>query len=297
MLKVLFSQEQINMEIKKITNFISEYLGGHDKVVVGVSGGLDSDVVARLAAKTVGVKHIKLFTILQRDMDPQHLANARALAKELKIDLVEIDLADYPFSIMQALNNADMSEDFRPEGLDAMRMKCSIRTTIFSSYQDHGYVVLGTSNRTEYETGFFLPFGDGISHVKPIVHLYKTQVRQLAMALGTQAPVLEQPASAGFWLGEEDLDDLAWWLYNEGPIAKEIDFNEEDDIKVAKIHAQLTTEKVDMVLLGISRHIDDKVIAEESGLSLEVIELSHKLLMAAKKFKHRLLNVSMPTYS
>jgi NAD+ synthase len=297
MLNVVLSQEQVDMEIKRITDFIAEYLNGHDKVVVGVSGGLDSDVVARLAAKTPGVKQIKLFTMLQKDMDPRHLANARALAEDLKADLVEIELPDAPFTIMKALYEADKNEEFRPEGLDAMRMKCSIRTAIFSSYQDHGFIVLGTSNRTEYEAGFYLPFGDGISHVKPIIHLYKTQVRQLAAALGTQSPVLDQPASAGFWLGEEDLDDMAWWLYNEGPIAKEIDFSEEDDIKVAKIHAELTTEKVDMVLSGISKGIDDNAIANETGISLEVIGLFHKLLADADRFKHRPINASIQVHN
>lgn len=293
MLNVKFSEFQIKQEIKRICDFISEELHGREQVVVAVSGGLDSDVVARLANLTPAVKKIKLFTVLQHDMDPSHLQNAKDLAIDLEQDLVELPLDQEPFRIVKALSQSDQRDVFHPEGLDAMRMKCSLRTCIISAYQDHGYIVLGTSNRTEYETGFFLPFGDGIAHIKPIQHLYKTQVRQIAHALGTREAVIKQPASAGFWIGEEDLEDMAWWLFNEKPIVGELASTKEEDEYVESIRKQLTTEKVDQVLLGLSQKLDIDLISSETCLSKDIIIKFTKLISASGEFKHRAYNKSL----
>lgn len=293
MLNVKFSEKQIEQEIKRICEFISKELHGRDQIIVAVSGGLDSDVVARLANLTPAVKKIKLFTVLQHDMDPSHLQNARDLAVDLGQELVELPLDQEPFRIMKALSQSDRETIFHPEGLDAMRMKCSLRTCIISAYQDHGYIVLGTSNRTEYETGFFLPFGDGIAHIKPIQHLYKTQVRQIAHALGTRETVINQPASAGFWTGEEDLEDMAWWLFNEKPIVGELISTEEEDKYVQNIRKQLTTEKVDQVLSGLSQGLDIEVISSETCLSKDIIIKFTKLISASGEFKRRAYNKSL----
>lgn len=294
MLRVEMTSEQIYREIERILTFIADQLEGGYKAVVGVSGGLDSDVVARLTAKAVGIDRLKLFTVIQKDMDPKHLANARKLARQMNVRLNEIDLKEVPFSFIRVMQQADPDERFRPDGLlDPSRAKCSIRTVIFSTYQDRGYVVIGTSNRTELETGFFLPFGDGVAHLKPIVHLYKTQVRQIAKVLGTSNLVLEQPASAGFWLGEEDLEDLAYWLYNEAPIGEEIDFNAAAETKVAQIRAALSTESVDLGLLGLASGVQDETINKESSLPISVIALLRKLTNAARESKLRPMGVRL----
>jgi NAD+ synthase len=294
MLTIQMNPEQVNREIKHITNFLSEQLSGGYKAVVGISGGLDSDVVSRLTAKAVGTNRLKLFTVIQKDMDSHHLEHARQLAKEMNVRLNEINLADFPFAFIRAMQEADPEERFRPDGLlDPSRAKCSIRTVIFSTYQDRGYVVIGTSNRTELETGFFLPFGDALAHVKPIVHLYKTQVRQIAKVIGTSNVVLDQPASAGFWQGEEDLEDLAYWLYNEAPIGVEVDFDAVAETEVKKIRSSLSTENVDIGLLGLTCDMEDESIAKESGLPLTVVSRLRKLTNAAQQFKLRPMGLGL----
>ncbi|MCA9734089.1 MAG: NAD(+) synthase [Deferribacteres bacterium] len=297
MLSLQMTSEQINHEIDRITAFIGEQLSGGYKAVIGISGGLDSDLVARLVIKAIGDNRVKFFTVIQKDMEPQHLENARTLANEMNIRLNEINLAEVPFAFIRAMHDADPDERFRPDGLlDPSRAKCSIRTVIISTYQDRGYVVMGTSNRTELEAGFFLPFGDGVAHVKPIVHLYKTQVRQVAKMLGTSDAVLDQPASAGFWPGEDDIEDLAYWLYNEAPIGEEIDFDASAEANVNKIHKCLSTEKVDLGLLGISQEMTDDEIAKESKLPITIIARLRKLTSAAQKFKLRPMGVRLENY-
>jgi NAD+ synthase len=297
-LTVNMSAEQVQSETNRIATFLAEHLGNSTKAAVPVSGGLDSDVVARLTVRAVGTARTKLFVVLQQDMEERHLRNARRLAHELGICLVEIDLASIPRAFIQALHEADPVEDFRPDGLlDPSRAKCSVRTVLFSTYQDRGYVIIGTSNRTEYETGFFLPFGDAVAHLKPIMHLYKSQVRQIACLLGTAKDVLDQPASAGFWPGEEDLEDLAYWLYNEAPIAKERRFDAAAKAEVARMREALTTEKLDIALLAIAKGMTTDLVEMYSGLPTAVAGRLIKLVSAAHVFKHRPLGVRLDNWS
>jgi NAD+ synthase len=122
---------------------------------------------------------------------------------------------------------------------------------VLSTYQDRGYVVLGTSNLTESQLGFFLPFGDGIWHVGPIAHLYKSEVRLVAAALGTAAAVLEQPPSAGFWREQTDQEDLGFWLLNRGPIQRERNFSDAEVEQAAEFSGRLDESAVDRLLLAL----------------------------------------------
>ena len=294
MLSVKMPVDLAQKEIDKICNFLEQQLLKNEKVVIGVSGGVDSDVVARLAVRAFGEHRVKLFVVLQDGMDQKHLENAHSLSTDLSTQLVEVDLKGIPTSFIQRLKRADPSERFRPDGLiDSSRAKCSIRTVIFSTYLDRGYLVLGCSNRTELETGFFLPLGDGLGHIKPIVHLYKTQVYQAAELLGTRRQVIEQPASSGFWIGAEDLEDLSFWLLNEAPIGEQRDFSKDEIRDALEIRSHLTTEKVDIGLLGLDKGFDDEEITTESGLPVSIVVRLRKLTTAAQKFKRRTLGLRL----
>ncbi|NDV57966.1 NAD(+) synthase [Bacteroides sp. 519] len=287
---IKYSSKELEQKIIEIISFIKKKVR-QDKVVIAISGGLDSDVVARLTAKAIDKSRIKLFIVIQREMEEVHISNARELASDLGITLHEIFLEDLPYNLIHAIGEADPIEEFNSNGLlDPSRAKCSIRTSILSTYQDRGYIVIGTSNRTEYETGFFLPFGDGVAHLKPIVHLYKTQVRQIAEYIGTNEKVIKQPASAGFWEGQTDLEDLAYWIYNEGPIKKQRIFNTEDDQNVLKIKNKLKIEYIDIALLAISKKCKDEDVCKYSKLPLNIVMKLRKLTVEAKRFKHRKLN-------
>jgi len=289
-IQIKFSPKDIERKVNDIINFIKNKTG-NEKVVIAVSGGLDSDVVVRLAEKAVGKTRIKIFIVIQKDIEYHHLQNARELALELGIKLIEITIPELPYNLIKAMETADVSEGFNSSGLlDPARAKCSIRTAIFSTYQDRDYVVIGTSNKTEYETGFFLPFGDGIAHIKPIIHLYKTQVVQIAKYIGTNPKVIKQPASAGFWKGQTDLEDLAYWIFNEEPIKKERNFTSDEINKVNEIKIKLNTELIDIALYAFSNNCNDFETAQFSKLPVEIIEKLRKLTIVSVNFKHRNIN-------
>ena len=293
MVKIKMTDQELQKEMERIQEFLRSYVREGERVVIAVSGGLDSDFVARIAVNTFGKKRVKLFTVLQSDMEDKYIRNARNLAQDVGVVLVELDMQKLPYEFMKAME-ADTEEEFHADGLiDPARAKCSLRTMIISTYQDRGYVVLGTSNKTEIKTGFYMPFGDAQAHIKPIAHLYKSQVCQLAKMAGTREEVIHQPASAGFWKGQEDLEDLAYWIYNEKPIGKEQHFTEEDDEKVGEIYKMLNRENVDTTIACLEEGISIEDISKETGLSENIINSMKKMIDYAAATKNRPLLVSM----
>ena len=146
-------------EIQRIVNFIREYMQDDEKVVIPVSGGIDSDVVARLCCRALGKERIKLFTVIDDNMERKFLINARNLAKDLEISLTEISLGKRNVELIQILEKAEKGKIFNSKSLlDSNKIKCSMRSTIISCYQDKGYIIAGCTNRTEYELGFFVTF-------------------------------------------------------------------------------------------------------------------------------------------
>lgn len=170
--RVRFTTKEIDAEHHRIVDFLRRNLG-QDPAVCAVSGGLDSDVSTRLVVEAIGRERVKLFIVEQDDFDARFLRNAASLASDLALQLITIDLRGMPLALIGAMRAADPAMSFRVDGvLDVGRAKCSLRTALLSTYQDRGYRVVGNSNRTEWLTGFYLPFGDGLAHVQPIIHLY-----------------------------------------------------------------------------------------------------------------------------
>lgn len=286
--KPKLSSIELTNEVARIYEFIRREVGSEGRLVVGASGGIDSDVVARLCVGAVGRHRLKLFTVRQADMDERHLQNARCMAQELGIPLVELGLENLPRLLVQILSEADKEETFNPKGLlDVGKAKNSLRTFVFSMYAERSYIVVGCSNRTEVETGFYLPFGDGLAHILPIAHLYKTQVICLAEKLGTKQSVIEQPASAGYWLGETDLDDFAVWLVNEAPVMGELHWGETEWNAVKKIREELTFEALDKALLSLNAGANLATVASESGLSPPTVLRFTRLIANAQHIKGR----------
>ena len=146
-------------EITRIVNFIREYMQEDERVVIPVSGGIDSDVVARLCCRALGKDKIKLFIVTDENIERKFLINAKNLAKDLEVSLTEIPLGKRNIELIKILEEAEKDKIFNSKSLlDSNKIKCSMRSTIISCYQDKGYIIAGCTNRTEYELGFFVTF-------------------------------------------------------------------------------------------------------------------------------------------
>lgn len=273
-------------ELLKIEGFIKNYVDSDDVVVVPVSGGLDSDVVARICVRVLGRERVRLFIVVQSDMEECFLDNARRLAQDLQTELSEIHLEKGNEILIDALIEGDCHQTFtRKYELDAAKAKCSLRSSVISCYQDKGFLVAGTTNRTEWELGFFLTFGDNLSHFKPVAHLYKSQIRQLGRILGTRDGVLAREPSAGLWKGQTDREDLAYWAINDGPILRPRSFSEEEIRLADEWKELLTVKQVDRCLILLDSGKSDADIARQISMREELVRRLRHITEKAKKYK------------
>jgi len=175
---------------------------GMARVVIGLSGGVDSAVVAALAALAFGPDRVTALFTPYRTSAPASRVDARLVAGAYGIALEEIDITPQIDAYMQRMPEADRVRI----GNKMARERKSIEYD--RSWPDA--LVLGTSNKTELLLGYGTQFGDLASALNPIGDLYKTQVRELATELGVPAQVVAKAPSADLWEGQTDEEELGF---------------------------------------------------------------------------------------
>ncbi len=174
-------------------------------VVFGVSGGIDSAVVAGLAAQAF--PHNALAVLMPCHSDPQDARDGELIAKHFGVAPVTIDLTSLYDGFLETLSAA--SPCLRESRLALANLKPRLRMiTLYALANERGWFVLGSSNRTELTLGYFTKYGDGGADLLPLGSLVKHQVRDLAKALHVPQPIIDKPPSAGLWPGQTDEDDL-----------------------------------------------------------------------------------------
>jgi len=187
-----------------------------DGLVVGLSGGLDSAVVAGLCRTAMPDRVAAL--ILPCGSDPADEADARLAAAHFGIPVAAIDLgpawerlaADLVGAVSRLgvgapAAGADNTEAARANMKPRLRM-----TALYFVANALNYLVAGTANRCELTVGYFTKHGDGASDVLPLGNLLKRDVRALARDLGVPDAILDKPPSAGLRPGQTDEEDLGF---------------------------------------------------------------------------------------
>jgi len=185
-------------------------------IVLGLSGGIDSAVVARLAQ--MACPDCVMAVIMPADSDPQDAADAKLVAEAFDLPVMTIDLArplDALFvQTQQALGTwppGSAPDDERLAKMARANLKPRLRmTTLYYVANRLNYIVAGTGNRTEIAIGYYTKYGDGGVDVLPLGAMVKSQVRALARELGVPAPVIEKPPSAGLWAGQTDEGEMGF---------------------------------------------------------------------------------------
>ena len=185
-------------------------------VVVGLSGGIDSAVVARVAQMAFpdGVMTV----IMPAHSDPRDAEDAKLVADTFGLPVMAIDLTR-PFEALlvqaqQGLGTwppGTAADDDRSARMAQANLKPRLRmTTLYYVANRLNYLVAGTGNRTEIAIGYYTKYGDGGVDLLPLGELVKSQVRALARELGVPAPVIEKPPSAGLWMGQTDEGEMGF---------------------------------------------------------------------------------------
>lgn len=174
-------------------------------VVLGLSGGLDSSVVAVLCRRAFPQNTLAVIMPCHSlDEDVEH---ARAVAERFSITTQTVVLDDSYDSLLQTLPDEKSSPE--TVRLAQANLKARLRMlTLYYIANQLGYMVVGSGNRSERALGYFTKYGDGGVDIQPLGDLLKARVKELAQTLGIPRPIIDKPPSAGLWKGQTDEEEL-----------------------------------------------------------------------------------------
>ena len=278
-------------------------------VVVGLSGGIDSSVVAALAARAVGPHRVVGLMLPERESSADSLVLARQLAHALglrtavedigpilgaagcyqrrndairsvvpeygegwRCKIVLPDLVSGPsYALYFAVVQSPAGEERRVRlPLDAYlgvvaatNMKQRVRTLLEYTYADrYHFAVAGTPNRLEYDQGFFVKQGDGAADFKPIAHLYKSQVYQLADYLGVPEAIRTRRPTTDTYPLEQSQEEFYFGV---------------------------TLEQTDLCLYARDHGVPPDLVGEATGLTPEQVQRAFRMIdskRAATRYLH-----------
>lgn len=201
--------------------------------VIGISGGLDSAVVAALCVRALGNDNVLGMMMPEKKPAPEAVMAVEWLRIGCRIEPIGKLVKD--------------AVDAGPIGLSkecAGNIKARIRMLLLYAEANHsGRLVVGTGNKSELLTGYFTKFGDGGADILPIGDLYKTQVRQLSEDLGVPAKIRNIAPSAGLYPGQTDEAELG-----------------------------IAYDKLDRILLGLELRLEPAQIAQKAGVAVSEVE-------------------------
>lgn len=214
-------------EVEKIMIFLKKTFTEQkiDKVVLGLSGGIDSTTVLYLLKETLPARNI--FAV-QMDYIPRKKSNIdlkgisvinvsiKKMVDELERNILKVKipfLRQSPGPPVGVWRSKKTVSSFHNEELKIRfgNIMARVRMIIlFDLAKQINGLVCGTENKSEKLLGYFTRFGDAASDIEPLNHLYKTQIFQLAKYLKIPKTIIAQPPTAGLWDGQTDEDDFGF---------------------------------------------------------------------------------------
>jgi len=225
---------------------------GRGRIVIGLSGGIDSAVALALAVRALGPRDVTAVRLPSRHTEQVHLDDAEATAAAVR--LPEENLLTV--SIEPLLDGLAAA---RPDvaGSDIRFGNASARSRMIVVYdlaQALHALVCGTENRTESLLGYFTRFGDSASDIEPITDLYKTEVRVAARVLGLPEAVITKHPTAGLWGGQTDEDELGFT------------YADADRVLVAAFDLGMPPAEA-AERAGVDRDVADRVLARAAAVA------------------------------
>ncbi|MBQ8693078.1 MAG: NAD(+) synthase [Synergistaceae bacterium] len=227
-------------EPEELVNHIEAWIkyreseAGARGIIVGLSGGIDSAVVAALGRRAFGRESL-LTLIMPCHSDESDANDAILIANSLDINykIIELDKTFDALANEFSLNNIALSK------LAQANLKARLRmSSLYAAAQTLNLLVCGTSNRSEYETGYFTKYGDSASDLLPLADLLKTQVRAIARYLNIPEKIIIKAPSAGLWANQTDEAEMG---FSYEQLDKYLETGEADSdvkLKIDAMHAR-----------------------------------------------------------
>lgn len=199
---------------------------GFTRGVIGLSGGVDSAVASFLAVEALGKENVRAILMPYKTSNPRSAADAELVARALDLRSETVDITPMVEPYLKSVPGIDQVRAGNVMARERMIVLFDI------SMRDKA-LVIGTSNKTESLLGYGTLFGDMASALNPLGDLYKTQVWQLAEALGVPGSIIEKKPSADLWEGQTDegefgfsyhrVDHLLYMMIDERHGEKELE--------------------------------------------------------------------------
>jgi NAD+ synthase len=219
---------------------------GFERLVLGLSGGIDSALVAYLAAEAIGADRLLCVLMPYRTSSDSSRTDAEDVVRRLGAASEVVDISPMVDAFFAA--DADASAVRRGNVMARIRM-----TVLYDRSVTWGGLVVGTGNKTESLIGYTTLFGDSACAFNPIGDLYKSQVRQVAAAMGVPDAILRKAPSADLWPGQTDeseadfsypvLDRLLYWRVDRRRTDEEMTALGFDPALVARVDRMIATSE------------------------------------------------------
>ena len=227
---------------KRIVRFIKEYCqkAGSDGIVVGLSGGVDSNTIAALSSLSIGGEHVLGILIPEQEtISQKDMSDARLVAKKFCLKTQVCDIT----TILESFYNAIPVFD-KADKLCKGNIKARTRMVIMYYYANKlNRIVCGSSDKSETMMGYFTKWGDVAADISPIMDLYKTQVRKLAEHLGIPPELVAKPSTPALWPDQ-----------------------------LAETELGIKYETLDLVLYGLERFMTTEEIAQQLSVEKALVE-------------------------
>lgn len=176
---------------------------GFTRGVLGLSGGIDSALVAYLAAEALGPENLLCVRMPYKTSSPDSLDHAMLVIQDLGVPYLDVPITDMADGLISRF--PEMSHVRKGNIMARCRM-----IVLYDQSEAFRGLVIGTGNKTEILLGYSTLYGDSAHALNPIGDLYKAQVRQLAREVGVPQPILDKAPSADLWAGQTDEQELGF---------------------------------------------------------------------------------------
>jgi len=202
----------VEKTINQMTSWLQEQVENANAkgLLVGISGGLDSAVVANLIKRAFPNDSLGVIMPVKNNLVDVH--DAETVVQTADLNAITIDLSDSHHTLYETITNALKHKEYWNESSDKMsdaNLRARLRmSTLYTIASQMNYLVVGTENAPEWYTGYFTKYGDGGVDLQPIIQWTKQEVREAAQFLQVPESVIQKKPSADLWFGQTDEEEL-----------------------------------------------------------------------------------------